>query len=164
MIYNNVYYFDPVREVLWILPAKNASTSIKLAAGLQGYISRESAMNLNRHFTVGVIRHPLARAVSGVYTVTNPTQPFRDRLIRYIHNSHIRPQAPAFEGLRVDFMLHVERFKDDWKSLQEVLALPDLLHLNAGALGDGRPLDWREACDWTEFMPLYAKDFILWAS
>lgn len=156
LLYNNVYYF--VRDMLWIIPAKNASSSIKVVLNPGSYISREEALELNRYFTVGVIRHPLDRVVSALYSVCQEPAPFAERLAKYIHNSHVRPQAPAFEGLRLDFILHVERLNDEWKVLQALKELPELPHIN---VGQHRPKDWRGECDWAAFLPLYERDFAL---
>lgn len=161
MTYNNVYYFDVVRSMLWILPPKNASSSIKACLNLSRWIGREEALSLNHHFTVGVVRHPFERVVSGLYEVEWEPIPFTQRLMKHLHSSIIRPQAPAFEGLRIDTWLHVERLRDEWKILREMKVLPALLNLNTGVRANGRPASWHNACDWSEFMPLYQRDFDL---
>ena len=156
---NNVYY--SAGDMLVVLPPKNASSSIKASLGLGDWIPREKAVELNSLYTIGVIRHPLERVVSALYTVLMEATPFSERLRKWRHDSHVRPQAPAFDGIRVDWWLHVERLQWDWEALRQFRDLPALPHRNIGSRINGRPSDWRDACDWSEFMPLYEKDFAL---
>jgi hypothetical protein len=157
---NNFYRADEARRMLWILPPKNASTKICGTVTLK-LVEREVALILNAsYFTVGVVRHPFDRAVSALYSACRELTPFAERMRKYKNDSHVRPQWPAFDGVRLDFKIRFEHLHEDWRSLQAIRTLPDLRAdiVNAGRY---RPRDWRGECDWQEFMPLYEKDFDL---
>lgn len=160
--FNNIYF--RAGELLLILPPKCASTSIKAALKISshGYLRREEALNLSRRMkTIGVVRHPYDRLVSAAYTAPIMSlAPLKERLQRYAHDSHVRPQYPAFHGMRVDHLLAVDRLAEQWKQLQNWVALPELPHLNIGSRENGRE-DWHNI-DWSGFAAAYAKDLTLW--
>lgn len=157
---NNFYFLG--RECLWILPPKNATTSIKSAIGAGPYLSREAAEQENRtRRTVGVVRHPYDRLLSAAYTVHMSGDGVSERIHRNLQDSHVRPQYPAFEGLRVDHLLCFDRLQEDWERLRYWIELPQIDRLNVGSRSNGRPSSW-EGIDWSEFAPLYKQDMTLW--
>ncbi len=160
--YNNLYYIGC--GCLWILPPKNGSTSIRKAIRADNYLSREEAEKLNKkHTTIGVVRHPYDRAVSALWTVLMTSGRQQETLEREITNSHLRPQYPAFEGLRVDHILRTETLGEDWGRLKKWIVLPELQHINKGSTTNGRPKRWRDApIDWTPVTALYKQDMDLW--
>jgi hypothetical protein len=81
------------------------------------------------------------------------TMPIEEQLRVFFNNSHIRPQAPAFDGLRVDFWLRFEHLEKDWQRLAGLKDLPELVHVNQTTAA---------LPDLSGFESLYQKDLELW--
>jgi len=155
------YYLDTIRNVLWIIPPKCASTSIRKAIESCSSISRSEAMEYNELFTVAFIRHPYDRATSALYSVLRTFGPLAEKLRNHIEDPHVCPQSHMFDGFRIDFLGRFDRLKEDWGRLQQEMDLPDLTLLHKGKY---RPKDWHSVLDWSLFEKDYRQDMELWQS
>ena len=120
--YNNFYWSDAVHYANWVIPPKAASTTLRSTFRPGNFMMRERMLYLNKeYFTIGVIRHPLARAHCALRTLSNrywgdtdDEAPFRERLWKWIADSHVRPLAIMFDGIRIDYWLRFEHLEEDW--------------------------------------------------
>jgi hypothetical protein len=172
------YRFDETRKWLWIVPMRCGSISIGSVIRPSEKCDYPKARELNASgvFTIGVIRHPFDRAVSALHSILTPDRSiyktmnpalagkrmlpkFDERLAYFLEldDPHVRPQAPALDGIRVDYWIRFEHLAERFDELRDKAPLDDLPHYHKSH----RPEGWRGVCDWSKFMPWYEKDLAL---
>ncbi len=161
------YCLDVDERFLLIPILKCGSRSVRKAAKpLRTDLTYTEAVAFNYLPTIAVVRHPWDRLVSALFSNLMDARPFAERLEAHIlgkhpleMNSHIRPQWFWIRELRIDYLVRVDHFNEDWQEVRA--AFPRLAPLRHIHRGEARPEVWQGLYDWAKLLPQYQGDFNL---
>lgn len=153
------YLADYGRHLLWALPGRCASSSIKYAGASGLAIKHDEAVPLSKlswWVTIAAIRHPYDRFVSAMWTVLRGRD-WCEVIERDPLDRHIAPFSAWFVDIHIDHVIRYQCLRYDWERLRR--DYPHLNELPHRHRGLSRPQDWGGIYDWAKIYPLYRLDF-----